>query len=148
MSDFGVIVRPMTAPEKQKMQQFINNGYELFVNRCAAGRSMTPEAIKQVAEGRVWTGAKAVELGLVDELGGLDKAIEVAAALAKVSNYQLSYYPEKKDFMTVLLESVTQQTKINVAMALLGDEYAPFVKLKASGIQTGVLAKMDEVIIR
>jgi len=50
--------------------------------------------------------------------------------------------------MTVLLESVTQQTKINVAMALLGDEYAPFVKLKASGIQTGVLAKMDEVIIR
>lgn len=148
MSDFGVIVRPMTAPERQKMQQFINNGYELFVNRCAAGRSMTPDAIKQVAEGRVWTGAKAVELGLVDELGGLDKAIEVAAALAKVSNYQLSYYPEKKDFMTVLLESVTQQTKINVAMALLGDEYAPFVKLKASGIQTGVLAKMDEVIIR
>lgn len=148
MSDFGEIVRPMTAPERQKMQQYINNGYELFVNRCAAGRSMTPEAIKQVAEGRVWTGAKAVELGLVDELGGLDKAVELAAALAKVNNYQLSHYPEKKDFMTVLLESFTEQTKLKMALTLLGEDYAPFIKLKAEGIQTGVLAKMDEISIR
>lgn len=148
MSDFGVMVRPMSAPERQKMQQHINNGYELFVNRCAAGRSMTPEAIKQVAEGRVWTGAKALELGLVDELGGLDKAVQVAADLAKVTNYQLNHYPEKKDFFTTLMESFTQQTKLKVAMALLGEEYAPFVKLKAAGIQTGVLARMDEISIR
>ncbi|NLT04343.1 MAG: signal peptide peptidase SppA [Bacteroidales bacterium] len=148
MSDFGVMVRPMSAPERQKMQQYIDNGYELFVKRCAEGRSMTPEAIKNIAEGRVWTGAKAVELGLVDELGSLDKAVEVAAGLAKVTDYQLSYYPEKKDFFTVIMESFTEQTKLKVAMALLGEEYAPFVKLKAEGIQTGVLARMNEISIR
>jgi protease IV len=148
MSDFGVMVRPMSAPERQKMQQYIDNGYELFVKRCAEGRSMTPEAIKKIAEGRVWTGTKAVELGLVDELGTLDKAVEVAAGLAKVTDYQLSYYPEKKDFFTVLMESFTEQTKLKVVMALLGEEYAPFVKMKAEGIQTGVLARMNEISIR
>jgi len=81
-------------------------------------------------------------------LGTLDKAVEVAAGLAKVTDYQLSYYPEKKDFFTVIMESFTEQTKLKVAMALLGEEYAPFVKLKAEGIQTGVLARMNEISIR
>lgn len=148
MSDFGVMTRPMTAPERQKMQQFIDNGYELFVKRCADGRSMTPEAIKQIAEGRVWTGAKALELGLVDELGGLDKAIEVAADLAKVTTYQLSYYPEKKDFFTALMESFMQQTRLKVALAVLGKDFEPFVRWKAAGIQTGVLARMYDIEIR
>ena len=68
---------------------------------------MSTEAIGKIAEGRVWTGATAKELGLVDELGGLDKAIEIAAAKANISNYTLLEYPKKKDFLTTLLDQGT-----------------------------------------
>ena len=60
----------------------ITQGYDTFVSRCAEGRNMTKEAIEKVAEGRVWTGEAAKELGLVDELGGIDTALEIAVKKA------------------------------------------------------------------
>jgi len=143
LGDLGNLTRPMNAIEKQKIQRYIENGYDLFVKRCADGRKMKPEAIRKIAEGRVWTGQKAVALGLADTLGGINDAVKMAATLGKVKEYQLSYYPKKKDYMTVLLQTFTQQTKLKLALSLLGEEYAPFVKLRASRIQTGILAKTD-----
>lgn len=148
LGDLGDFTRPMNSIEKQKIQRYIENGYDLFVQRCAAGRNMKPEAIRKIAEGRVWTGQKAVELGLADTLGGINDAIKMAATLGNAKDYQLSYYPKKKDYMTVLLEAFTQQTKLKLALSLLGEEYAPFVKLRASRIQTGVLAKTNVPEIR
>lgn len=148
MSDLGNITRPMNDMEKAKIQTYINNGYELFVKRCAEGRKMKPEELKKIAEGRVWTGAKAVELGLADELGGLDHAIKVAAKLAKSDNYRMVYYPEKKDFMTVLMEELSGDVSMRIALKVLGNEYAPMLKLKSGNIQSGVLAKMDDIIIK
>lgn len=148
LGDLGNLTRPMNTLEKQKIQRYIENGYDLFVKRCADGRNMKPEALRKIAEGRVWTGQKAVELGLVDTLGTINDAIEIAAKLSKSKEYQLSYYPEKKDYMTVLLETLTQQTKLKLALSLLGKEYEPFVALRTSRIQTGVLAKTDVVEIR
>ena len=148
LGDLGNLTRPMNTLEKQKIQRYIENGYDLFVKRCANGRNMKPEALRKIAEGRVWTGQKAVELGLVDTLGTINDAIEMAAKLSKCNEYQLSYYPEKKDYMTVLLEALTQQTKLKLALSLLGEEYEPFVALRTSRIQTGVLAKTDVVEIR
>ena len=148
MSDIGNITRPMNDMEKAKIQNYVNSGYELFVKRCAEGRKMKPEDLKKIAEGRVWTGAKAVELGLADELGGLDHAIKVAAKLAETNNYRMVYYPEKKDFMTVLMEELSGDVSMRIALKVLGDEYAPMLKLKAGNIQSGVLAKMDDIIIK
>jgi protease-4 len=148
LGDLGNLTRPMNTLEKQKIQRYIENGYDLFVKRCADGRKMKPEALRNIAEGRVWTGQKAVELGLVDTLGTINDAIEMAATLSKCNEYQLSYYPEKKDYMTVLLDALTQQTKLKLAISLLGKEYEPFVALRTSRIQTGVLAKTDVVEIR
>lgn len=142
-SDMGSTVRPMTTGEKMKIQAYVNRGYDLFVKRCADGRKMKDEAIRAIAEGRVWTGAKAKEIGLVDEIGGLDKAIKIAAKLGKSDKYRLVYYPEKKDVMTELMEEFSDGTKMKMVKAFLGDEYAPLLKLKASKIQTGILAKMD-----
>jgi len=148
LGDLGNLTRPMNAIEKQKIQRYIENGYDLFVKRCAEGRNMKPEAIRKIAEGRVWTGQKAVKLGLADTLGSINDAINMAATLGNVKEYQLSYFPKKKDYMTVLLEAFTQQTKLKLALSLLGEEYAPFVKLRATRIQTGVLAKTDVLEIR
>ena len=106
-SDFGNMMRSMTPGEKALMQANIERGYELFVSRCAVGRGMTPDAIKKVAEGRVWTGEQALGLGLVDKLGYIDDAIEVAANMAGISEYSVVSYPEKKDPFTSLMEELS-----------------------------------------
>lgn len=104
-ADMGDFSRPFNTAEKEVMQNYINNGYELFVKRCAEGRGMSVEDIKKVAEGRVWTGATAKELGLVDELGGLDKALEIAAQKAEVETYSVVNYPGKNDFFATLMNA-------------------------------------------
>ena len=108
LSDFGNTMRPMTASERIILQNYINRGYELFVSRCAEGRNTSNDEIKHVAEGRVWTGADALSLGLVDVLGGLDEAIAIAATKAGLTdNYAVAEYPKQKDALTQLLEDLT-----------------------------------------
>ena len=86
-ADFGNLTRPMNDGEKGLMQMYVNNGYELFLTRCSDGRGISMEELDKIAQGRVWTGSTAKELGLVDELGGLDKALEIAIAKAGVDAY-------------------------------------------------------------
>jgi protease-4 len=75
-SDVGIITRPMKDGEKAMLQSYIERGYDLFVTRCADGRGMKKEDIEKIAQGRVWSGTMAKEIGLVDEIGGLDKALD------------------------------------------------------------------------
>ena len=103
-ADMGNMTRSFNANEKVAMQKYINQGYKLFVQRCAEGRGMSVEAIEKIAEGRVWTGATAKELGLVDELGGLDKALEIATLKAGVESYSTVSYPDQDDFFSSLLK--------------------------------------------
>ena len=105
----------------------------MFVKRCAEGREMTIEAIEKIAEGRVWTGATAKELGLVDELGGLDKAVEIAAQKANIENYSLISYPAKSSVFSSLLEQGKDDYINNQMKETMGEyyEYLQFVqKLK------------------
>ena len=111
LSDFGNTMRPMTASERIILQNYINRGYELFVSRCAEGRNTTNDEIKRIAEGRVWTGADALSIGLVDVLGGLDDAIAIAAEKANLTdNYAIAEYPVQKDALTQLLEDLTGES--------------------------------------
>ena len=111
LSDFGNTMRPMTASERIILQNYINRGYELFVSRCAEGRNTTNDEIKRIAEGRVWTGADALSIGLVDVLGGLDDAIAIAAEKAGLTdNYAIAEYPVQKDALTQLLEDLTGES--------------------------------------
>ena len=103
-SDFGIPVRPMTEGEKTLMQAYVERGYDLFLSRVAEGRGMTKEAVNQVGQGRVWTGVRAKELGLVDELGGLDRALEIAVARAGVEGYTRMDYPAKKSAWEQLMD--------------------------------------------
>lgn len=97
-ADFGNLTRPMNDGEKGLMQMYVNNGYELFLTRCSDGRGISMEELDKIAQGRVWTGSTAKELGLVDELGGLDKALEIAIAKAGVDAYTVMSYPKKEGF--------------------------------------------------
>ena len=113
MADFGDVTRPMTADEKTLMQKNVNNGYDLFLTRCAEGRGMDKEHINGMAQGRVWTGEKAKELGLVDLLGGIDTALEIAISKADVESYTVMSYPEKSSFIDELLNGNTGNLLMN-----------------------------------
>lgn len=118
----STMMRGMSAETRMMMQAYVERGYELFVKRCADGRGVTPDDIKKIAEGRVWTGTAAVDNGLVDRLGGLDDAIALAAEKAELDNYRVAEYPKKKDAMTLLMEELSgmavrsQWTEFNYLM--------------------------------
>lgn len=102
----NMVTKGMDAESRQLMQQVINRGYETFVGRCADGRQMTKDEIKAIAEGRVWSGSRALELNLVDAIGNLDDAIHSAAELVGLEDYSVVTFPEKKDRLTLFLESI------------------------------------------
>ncbi len=130
-SDFGNVMRPLNNDEKGLMQMMITRGYYLFVDRCAEGRNMTREQIEKVAEGRVWTGEMAKELGLVDELGGIDRALEIAVAKAGIENYSLKSYPAKESFLTNLLNlSGGNFIESQIMKSKLGSYYSDFNLLR------------------
>ena len=147
LSDLGNMTRPMTEIEKHTIQGYIERSYNLFVKRCSEGRKIKNEDLRKIAEGRVWTGEKAVKIGLADEVGGINRAIEVAAQLCKIKKYRIVSFPEKKNVLTEFLKEFQSETKIRIASSYLGEEYAPLLKLKESKIQSGILARMDEIDI-
>jgi len=125
LSDFGDFSRDMTDLEKHKLQSYINRGYELFTSRCAQGRKVSQDSIKVIGEGRVWTGVHAQKIGLVDELGGLDKAIAKAKALSKTEEYTLLSYPGQKGFFDNLFNSMSSDTYAdNKLQEVMGEYYS------------------------
>lgn len=123
MADMGNLSRAFNPEEKAVMQSMVNNGYKLFVKRCADGRGMTTEAIEKIAEGRVWTGKDAKELGLVDELGGLDKALEIAAEKAGVEEYSIISYPAQASIFSSLMGSAKKDYIEGKMNETLGEYY-------------------------
>ncbi|NND35368.1 MAG: S49 family peptidase, partial [Saprospiraceae bacterium] len=91
------------------IQESVDRTYEAFLGRVAEGRNMTRDQVHEIAQGRVWTGRKALEIGLVDQLGDLDDALALAAEMAEIDEYRLSEYPKIKDPMQKLLEDLTGQ---------------------------------------
>ena len=98
------IFRPLNTAERAAMQRSVDDFYDTFLQRCAEGRGMEVEQVKEYAEGRVWSGVDALKIGLVDYAGGLHCAIDSAAAMAKLTDYSVVEYPEKKDFFQKLQE--------------------------------------------
>lgn len=125
-SDLGALGRGLNDDEKSLVQMSVNNGYQLFLTRCADGRNMSIEDIEKIAEGRIWTGETAKKLGLVDELGGLDRAVSIAANKAGIDNYTISTYPAKKDFFDSLLDRKTGNYIESRLKACFGDYYKGF----------------------
>ena len=98
-------VRPFTPDERKKVGELMQATYDAFVEKAAAGRNTTPERIDAIAQGRVWTGKQAKELGLVDELGGLDRALAIAKDRAKIApgtEVELVVFPPKKSLFEVV----------------------------------------------
>ena len=96
-SDMGRIDKPLTSEQKNYIGSIVDKIYDTFLTRVANGRKMTKDEVHAIAQGRVWTGKMAKEIGLVDELGGLEKAIAIAAEEAGLEDYKLKELPKSKD---------------------------------------------------
>ncbi|MBO5816963.1 MAG: signal peptide peptidase SppA [Paludibacteraceae bacterium] len=134
----SMVANGMTPDELAIMQSMIERGYDLFTSRCADGRGLSQDSIKTIGEGRVWLGKDAVKLGLVDELGNIDSAIQKAAELAGLETYQLCYYPEKKDPLQALLEMFDKSTP----------EERLIMQIREFASQPRIMALMPEVKIQ
>ncbi|MFD2247091.1 signal peptide peptidase SppA [Pontibacter ruber] len=142
-SDMPTVTRPMTAFEQEVVQREINKIYETFTGKAAQGRHMPQDKLKEYASGRVWSGIEAKERKLVDVHGGLETAIEIAAAKAGIKDdYRLKELPRRKTFFDELFGDAGSQVKESAVKAELGELY-PIYKMykKVEHIQ-GVQARM------
>ena len=104
--------RKLTSFEKQKIQQGVEEVYTTFISRVSDGRGISTKQVDEIGQGRVWSGYDAKKIGLIDEFGGIEKAIESAAALAELDEYRTISLPKQKDPFTEFLEEFTQ-TKLS-----------------------------------
>ena len=123
--DMAAVGKKLTPAQRAALQNMVNEGYELFTKRCADGRHVTQDSIKQIAEGRVWDGITAKQIGLVDEFGGIREAVAWVAKKAKLGDdYKTQNYPAMEDQFMALLDKymVTRyESRLQGEMGLLYD---------------------------
>ena len=143
-ADFGNFTQPLTPFQYAKLQENVVKTYDEFTLRVAEGRGLRQSYVDSIGQGRVWAGADAIELGLVDQLGDLEDAIAYAVEQANLGNdYKVSEWPEQKDFFLRVMESMNKTNEIQVAMKRkLGVYYNYIEGLDNLQKNTGIQARM------
>ena len=148
-STFGnLMARPFNAEEKAMLQASVNRGYSLFRQRVAEGRRLLVESVEKIAQGRVWLATDALNIKLVDQLGGIDDAVKKAAQLAKLKDYYTSDYPAAASWMDNLLNSMSSSgTYLDEQLRqTLGDFYQPFTMLRSIDKREAIQARIPYAI--
>ena len=144
---FGSTMRPLTSDEMRMLQVYIDRGYTTFKNRVAQGRNLTMAQVEAIAQGHVYTGEDALKIKLVDELGGLDKAVKKAAQLAKIENYHTVSYPSPVNWFDQIFGENVQDNYLNEQLyTSLGIFYQPFSILRTINQQSAIQARLPYII--
>ena len=147
-ADFGNITEPLTDYQKAMLQKYVGNTYNDFTALVARTRGLRQSYVDSIGQGRVWAGSDALELGLVDELGGLDKAIEYAAQVANLTDYSIKDYPKQESFMDMLMKSDMQEPYANALLKKrLGNNYKYIETVENITKLDGVQALMPFMIV-
>ncbi|KHJ38797.1 protease 4 [Pedobacter glucosidilyticus] len=141
-ADLGNISRPLTGAEKMLLQKEVNRTYNDFTKRVADGRKISQQYVDSIGQGRVWTGEQAVKLGLVDRIGHIEDAIKAAAKKAKIKEYRIVNYPEKKEGLLGFLDKSGENIKTYFVKQELGDSYIHYKNIKEITQMRGIQAKM------
>ena len=145
-SDFGSIMRPVNPTERNFIQKQVEDFYDVFVSRVSDGRGLTKAEVDSIGQGRVWSGANAIEIGLIDEFGGLDAAVKKAVSLAKLSDYRIFEYPEAEDFMQKIMSDMSVSASQSMIKEVMGENYKLYQLLETVKNLKGVQARMDYAI--
>ncbi len=144
-SDAPSLTRTMTPYEKLTIQKSVENVYDVFLHHVSEGRNMTIKKVDAIAQGRVWTGTDALNIGLIDTLGGLDLAVSIAAKKAKIENYTIVERPFIKSFLeefsTALLES-----KISINKMKSTQLYPYYTYVETLSHLNGIQARIPFII--
>lgn len=141
-SEYITTNRALQPYETKVLTNEIENIYQTFIGHVAEGRKMEKAQVDSIGQGRVWSGTDAKRIGLVDEIGGLDKAIAEAAKLAGIDQYKLSVYPKYKDSFQQFIEEMSGNQSEVAVKNLLGENYIYFEYLNQLKKQKGVQARM------
>ena len=145
-SDFPSIFRPMNSLEQQVMQKSIENIYSDFVSRVSEGRKMRTAFVDSIGQGRVWSGNRAKELGLIDEMGGLHDAIKGAAELAKIDKYSIREFPVIEDPYTKIISGLTGEIRMKILDKELGEYARYYSEIKELSALSGIQARLPYFI--
>lgn len=147
--NFPTIMEPMTPFQREAMQREINRGYETFVGRCAIGRDLPVDSIKAIAEGRVWDGRSALEIGLVDRMGTLRDAIEaMAGELNFGDDYCVIEYPNPSLTFWEAISGSEVKMKERIMREELGDTYEIYRNINYLRNAAHVQCRMEDITIQ
>jgi len=141
-ADMGTFTRRLTAQEREVIQFSIEDIYSTFISHVAEGRNMTTEEVDEIGQGRVWSGTNALEIGLIDEFGGLEDAIKMAAEAANIEKYRTVNYPKLKDPIEQLLEDFQGNVRVSILKNELGNEYKYYNAIQELKNQQGIQARI------
>ncbi|QQS30853.1 MAG: signal peptide peptidase SppA [Sphingobacteriales bacterium] len=140
----AILSRSITDEEKSIIQKGVDRIYDDFLTRVSDGRGMNKEAVHEVAQGRIWTGTQAKEKGLVDVIGGIEDAVELAANMANLNedDYRTTAYPAKENAFDKIMKSFTNQSSQNILKKELGENYRYIQMLKEVQNMQGVQCRI------
>lgn len=143
-ADFGSVAQPLTPFQYAKLQESVVKTYDDFTTRVAEGRGLRQSYVDSIGQGRVWAGADAIGLGLVDQLGDMEDAIAYAAEKAGLGDdYKVTELPKEKDFLTRIMESMNPSNDLDAALRQkMGVYYHCFEGLENLQKNTGIQARM------
>ncbi len=122
-ADMPSTTRPFTKEERGLMQSYIELVYKTFITHCADGRKTTTEKIDEVGQGRVWSGENAISINLIDTIGGINDAIEIAKQQAGLEKFRIVELPKIPDPFEQLLKELTGDVKMFIGKSVMGDDY-------------------------
>lgn len=143
-ADFGTVTQPLTPFQYAKLQENVVKTYDDFTRRVAEGRGLRQTYVDSIGQGRVWAGADAIGIGLVDQLGDMEDAIAFAAGKAGLGNdYKVTELPKEKDFFTRIMESFNSNNDLDAALRQkMGVYYHYFEGIENLQKNTGIQARM------
>ena len=143
-ADFGSVTQPLTPFQYAKLQENVVKTYDDFTRRVAEGRGLRQTYVDSIGQGRVWAGADAIEIGLVDQLGDMEDAIAFAVEKAGLGDdYKVTELPKEKDFFTRIMESFNSNNDLDAALRQkMGVYYHYFEGIENLQKNTGIQARM------
>ncbi|MGB4204116.1 MAG: signal peptide peptidase SppA [Bacteroidales bacterium] len=141
-ADFIPFDRPLNSQEKDILRRMIDNTYDVFITHVSNGRNINKEMVDKIGQGRIWTGNDALEIGLIDKIGGLQDAVDLAAELAGLTDWRVIELPEQKDFLTMIMEDLQDETVKKSISAEMGEYYKYYQYLKNAASFQGIQARI------
>jgi protease-4 len=135
-------MKPLSPYQTMLIQRDVDHIYNVFTGKVAEGRKLKQAQVDSIGQGRVWSGSDARTIGLIDDFGGLSKAVEMAAVLAKTKDYRLISLPEQKEWFEELIDQITGNDPSAKLKAALGPDYRFYQYYQEIREMEGVQARM------